>query len=86
MQSADFAAGFLACAFLVATLFFIRFWRRANDLLFLAFAAAFFLLALQQILMVFLNLPEEDRTWIYLLRLAAFGVLIIAILVKNLKR
>jgi hypothetical protein len=83
MLHPDFFAGVLAAGFAVCALFFLRFWTRTKDQLFLAFAIAFALLALQQSLGVFLGLPEEDRTWIYLLRLAAFVVLIFAILRKN---
>ena len=79
----DFFSGFLAAGFLVSALFFLRFWSRAKDGLFLAFAFAFVLLALQQILTAFLGLPEEDRTWIYVLRLIAFSTIIFAILRKN---
>jgi hypothetical protein len=38
-------AGALAMGFLIAGLFFLKFWRRTGDGLFLAFAAAFGLLA-----------------------------------------
>lgn len=86
MPNPEFFAGFLAAAFLVCALFFARFWRRTNDSLFLAFALAFALLALQQALTTFLGLPEEDRSWIYLVRLAAFILLIVAIVRKNLSR
>jgi hypothetical protein len=86
MPHPDFFAGMLAAGFTVCALFFVRFWTRTKDGLFLAFAIAFALLALQQWLTVFLGLPEEDRTWIYLLRLAAFVVLIFAILRKNMAK
>ena len=52
----------------------------------MAFALAFALLSLQQFLTTFLGLPEEDRSWIYLLRLAAFLIVIIAILAKNVRK
>jgi hypothetical protein len=86
MPHPEFFAGFLAAGFLVAALFFLRFWNRTRDGLFMAFALAFALLALQQFLAIFLGLPEEDRSWIYLLRLAAFSILIFAILRKNVGR
>ena len=86
MPHPEFFAGFLAAGFLVAALFFLRFWNRTRDGLFMAFALAFALLALQQFLTIFLGLPEEDRSWIYLLRLAAFSILIFAILRKNVGR
>jgi len=86
MPHPEFFAGFLAAGFLVAALFFLRFWNRTRDGLFMAFALAFALLALQQFLTTFLGLPEEDRSWIYLLRFAAFSILIFAILRKNVGR
>lgn len=86
MPHPDFFSGFLAAGFVVAALFFLRFWSRSKDTLFIAFAIAFSLLALQQVLTVFLGLPEEDRTWIYVLRLTAFVTIIYAILRKNMAK
>ncbi len=86
MPHPDFFSGFLAAGFIVCALFFLRFWRRAKDGLFLAFALAFTLLSLQQFLIIFLGLPEEDRSWVYLLRLAAFLIVIFAILRKNMQK
>lgn len=86
MPHPDFFSGFLAAGFIVCSLFFLRFWRRTKDGLFLAFALAFALLSLQQFLGAFLGLAEEDRSLIYLLRLAAFLMVIFAILAKNMKK
>jgi hypothetical protein len=86
MPHQEFFSGFLAAGFLVCALFFLRFWRKTNDGLFMAFALAFALLSLQQFLTIFLGLPEEDRSWVYLLRLAAFLIVIFAILRKNMQR
>lgn len=82
----EFFSGFLAAGFLVCALFFMRFWRRSRDQLFLTFAIAFVLLSLQQALLVFLGVPEEERGWIYILRLVAFLAIIIAVVRKNLDR
>jgi len=86
MPHVEFYAGFLGAGFLVCALFFLRFWRRTQDGLFLAFSLAFLLLALQQFLTVFLGLPEEDRGWIYVLRMIAFLAIIAAIVRKNYHR
>ena len=40
----DFLSGEVTLGFLVCALFFLRFWRRARDQLFVAFALAFTLL------------------------------------------
>jgi hypothetical protein len=86
MPHPEFFAGFQAAGFLVCALFFLRFWTRTRDSLFMAFALAFALLSAQQALTIFLGLPEEDRSWIYLLRLLAFSILIVAILRKYISR
>ena len=78
-----FAAGILVAGYLVAALFFLRFWRRAGDGLFLCFAIAFALLAVNQALPTFLGVINEDYAGIYLFRLAAFLVIIFAIWRKN---
>lgn len=86
MTPMDFFTGTLAMGYGVCALFFARFWTRTRDGLFLAFAVCFFLLALGQVLTSLLNVPQEERTWIYLLRLVAFSILIVAILRKNFSR
>lgn len=58
---------------------------RTKDELFLAFASAFGLLALNAALPTVLNIPLEERSWVYLLRLAALSLLIVAILRKNMR-
>ena len=78
-----FFAGMVAMGFLVAGLFFLRFWRRTGDMLFAAFAIAFLLFALQQGIVGLSGIPREELSWTFLLRLAAFALLIVAILVKN---
>ena len=78
-----FLSGMIAAGYLVAGLFFLRFWRRTGDGLFAAFAAAFWLFALNQAAVAFLGLGDENRGWIYLLRLAAFVLIIIGIVYKN---
>jgi hypothetical protein len=80
-----FLAGLIAMGHLVASLFFLRFWARTRDWLFLAFAAAFALMSLNQTLVVLLDVPREEQSAFYLLRLAAFLLIIGAILAKNLR-
>lgn len=79
-------AGALAAGFLVLAAFFLRFWRRTRDRLFLAFSAAFALMAVNQALPVVLHIAQEDRGGIYMIRLAAFLLIIVAVVGKNLKR
>jgi hypothetical protein len=79
----DFISGAVTFGFVLAALYFMKFWRQTRDGLFLAFAGAFLLLGLNQALLVFSNVPAEERSWLYLLRLAAFILIIIAIAWKN---
>lgn len=76
-------SGLIVAGDLVAALFFLKFWRRSGDSLFAIFAAAFLLLALGQALLALTNVPVEERSWIYLLRLAAFTLIIAGIVHKN---
>jgi hypothetical protein len=84
MLSSDFFSGMIAMGFAVCAVFFLRFWRRTHDSLFLVFSIAFLLLALNQALTTLLGLPLEERSWLYLLRLAAFLIIIGAIVRKNI--
>ena len=79
----DFLSGAVTFGFVVAGLFFLRFWKRTGDGLFLAFAFAFWLLGLNQALLALSNIPVEERSWLYLFRLAAFALILIAIGWKN---
>lgn len=81
----EFASGLITMGFLVAALFFLRFWRQTKDGLFAAFAAAFALLAATQALLAFSHVPVEERSPLYLLRLAAFAIIIAAVIAKNRK-
>ena len=78
-----FLSGAITLGFLVAALFFLRFWKRTRDSLFIAFAAAFALLALNQALLVLTDIPVEERSWLYLLRLSAFAIILGSIWSKN---
>jgi len=82
----DFLAGAVTMAYLVATIFFLRFWVRARDVLFLTFAAAFFLLAVNQGLIGIYGSTTETRAAFYSLRLVGFLLIIAAIVRKNLVR
>lgn len=79
----DFLSGAVTLGFLVSGLFFLRFWSRTRDALFLPFAAAFSLMGLAQALLALGGIPLEERSWVYLIRLAAFALILLAIARKN---
>ena len=79
----DFLSGAVAMGFAACALFFLRFWKRTREELFLAFAVAFLLLGGGQMVLALANIPTEERGSIYLLRLLAFLLILIAIYRKN---
>ncbi len=81
-----FIAGGLTVGFLALALFFLKFWRRTGDRLFMIFAAAFTLLAVNHAAPVVFDIPSEHQAPVFVLRLAAFALIIWAILRKNLSR
>ena len=83
MSAYLFLSGAVSFGFFVAALFFLRFWKRTGDSLFAAFAGAFALLGLNQTLLVAINVTAEERSWVYLLRIAAFVLILTAIVHKN---
>ena len=80
---AHFDDGFIAMGYIVVGAFFFRFWRRTRDKLFVSFGLAFWLMAANQIIDSILDIPREEQSPTYLLRLAAFLLIIFAIWRKN---
>ncbi len=64
---------------------FLRFWRQTSDRLFALFAVAFTLFGGNLLLLAVVSRSDESRHLIYLIRLAAFLVIIVAIIDKNRK-
>jgi hypothetical protein len=75
--------GAIAMASLVASLFFLRFWKNTRDRFFLLFAIAFFAEALTRVALGLTTVSQEDEPFFYLGRLFAFGLIIVAIVDKN---
>lgn len=84
-EMVDFVSGLITMGFVIAGLFFLRFWRRTRDSLFLIFAGAFWLFALNQGLIVLAGTLREEQSWLYLLRVAGFTLIIAAIVHKNMR-
>jgi hypothetical protein len=75
--------GVLIAGYAIAGLFFLRFWVSSRDRLFVMFAAAFWLLAIQRLALAATYEVIEDQALFYLLRLAAYIVILAAIIDKN---
>jgi uncharacterized membrane protein HdeD (DUF308 family) len=78
-----FLLGVIATSSVVAGVFFLKFWRRTRDTLFLAFGIAFLIEALNRAAVLFIEKPNEGSPWIYVVRLFAFLLILAAILNKN---
>jgi hypothetical protein len=78
-----FVAGAMSAGYAMAGLFFLRFWWRTREKLFAAFAIAFWLMALNQAVAGFSRQEHAENSAAYLLRLAAFALIIFAVLGKN---
>ena len=79
----DFLMGATAMGCWIAMLFFLRFWRESRDRLFGMFSAAFLLLGLSRFGLVLSHDPSEGDTFLYWLRLAAYLLILVAIVDKN---
>lgn len=81
---------FLSGAFVAITVaiafFFCRFWRRTGDRLFAVLAFAFVLLGLERTILAFVPNLHDGRAFVFLIRLAAFALIIIGVVDKNRNR
>lgn len=76
-----FMAGLLAMGYTIAALYFLRFWKRSGERLFIFFALAFALLTIQRVGLTLLTTIDEN--WLYGIRLLAFLLLLVGIMEKN---
>ena len=79
-----FLLGMAVAAAAVVGLFFLRFWRKTRDRLFVIFAIAFWLMGLNWLLLAVIG-RDENFTYLYAIRLTAFCLILLAILDKNRK-
>lgn len=78
--------GAIGTASLVAALFFLRFWRTSRDRFFLFFALSFLIEGVNRIgLFLSIGLTEDHPVY-YLVRLVAYGLILVAIVDKNRAR
>lgn len=89
-----FLAGISMATFAASGLFFLKLWKAAQDRFFAFFAIACALLSVERVVALFVQgvldpqsapLPEST-SWIYIIRLFAFLMIVIAIVGKNMHR
>jgi peptidoglycan/LPS O-acetylase OafA/YrhL len=78
--------GALVMGDLIVAVFFLRYWRASRDRLFLLFAIAFGMLSVNAIAFTLLRAADEETHFLYVVRLAAFVIMLFAIWDKNRKR
>jgi hypothetical protein len=78
-----FILGLNVMAAVVVALFFLRFWRKTRDRLFVIFSIAFLLLAANWLLVAVSGAAEDKVALFYVLRLLAFIAIIVGVVDKN---
>ena len=94
MSYTIFLAGVSMATFGASALFFLKLWRASRDRFFLFFSIACAFLSLERVVGLFVagtfSSLRADATefssWIYLMRLAAFIMILISIVEKNRKK
>ncbi len=80
---AGFLLGLIVAFSFTAALFFLKFWRRTREFLFLAFAIAFFVEGCNRLMFLRVSSPSDASPSIYIVRLLAFLLILTAIIKKN---
>ncbi len=75
--------GALVLACLACALFFLRFWKASRDRLFAFFALAFTVMSLNWTALTLLDVEDERRHYVYVIRLVSFSIILFAIWDKN---
>ncbi len=93
MNAILFLAGVRMASFLASSVFFLKFWKASRDRFFLLFSAACCLLAIECVVLSFLvhsnysamlSITEANGA-VYLMRVCAFIMILLAIIEKNRK-
>jgi hypothetical protein len=84
--ASQLVSGAILMGYLVAGLFFLRFWRDTRDRLFGLFALAFAILAANRVGLALLAESDARGDHLYWVRLLAFTVILVAIWDKNRPR
>ena len=82
----EFLSGAVTAGYLIAVAFFLRFFVKTRDRLFVAFAVAFAFFALNQALVGLFGVTTEPASLVYVLRILGFVLILAAIMDKNVRR
>jgi hypothetical protein len=79
----SFLSGAISMGFLVISLFFLRFWQKSRDRLFIFFSLAFVLLLIERIVRHSFDVGSEWAPAVYCFRLVGYGLILYAVIDKN---
>ena len=82
-EANQFLSGAICMAYVVVTIFFLKFWKKTRDSLFLCFAAAFVLFTIVRISLSVISQESEARGFLYLGRGLAVLLIVVAVIQKN---
>jgi hypothetical protein len=80
-----FMSGAIMMGCAACGLYFFKSWRMTRDRLFLLFALAFWMLAIERWMLVWVDPANETKFFVYTFRLIAFAMIAVAIIDKNRK-
>ncbi|HYX33083.1 MAG TPA: DUF5985 family protein [Oligoflexus sp.] len=78
-----FLSGMFTALAFVVSLFFLRFYTRTHDRLFICFAFAFLLLGVERVMISILEISNENVGLVILMRLVSLTLILGAIVDKN---
>jgi uncharacterized membrane protein HdeD (DUF308 family) len=82
-EASSVLMGAVAMASFVVAMFFLRFWRKTQDNLFLLFAIAFAVDALTRCMLGLVHPSDEAEPLFYMGRLTTFALIAVGIGLKN---
>jgi hypothetical protein len=76
-------AGTTCMSYLVICMFFVRFWQKTHDRLFLFFTAAFAVFMTERVVRLLMEAETDWAPYVYMIRLSGFILILLAIADKN---
>jgi hypothetical protein len=90
LSAIHFLSGITFITFAASGIFFLKFYRTSRDPFYLYFCLACWLLSIERVAILIFIVPAnaggENVLWVYLIRLIAFSMIMIAIINKNRNR
>lgn len=83
-QVINFLSGIYMATFAASSLIFYKMWKKMGDRFFLLFGLACSVLAIERIPLLFVSPSQNDNdSWVFIFRLTAFVLILIAIIDTN---